>query len=617
MSQPRYLLPALLLLAACSGGNGSAPTQPTAAADCDPGNPATAEQCGTLLLGLTDADGDFLSYTVDVVSLTLTKASGATVEVLPASTRIDFANYVELTELVTASLVPPGSYVAGTITLDYDAADVFVEAAGEARPAAVVDMDGLPLGQTAFRIELPDRTPLVITRGRPSLLTVDFDLAASHRVDIAPTPALATAEPFILAEIDPVDAKDIRLRGLFIEADVDALQYTIALRPFWDRHGEFGRVAVNVTDATEFEVDGRPWLGVEGLRALEAAGEGTPTLAQGTLDVAEREFTANVVLAGSSVPGTDADAVHGNIIARDGDTLTIRGATFIPRDAAAAFREDVIVTVGPDTTVTKHGFPAGTFGDDDLSIGQRVTVRGVVADSAGDPLIVDATDGAVRMHLTHLSGTVNTVHDGQIDLHAIDRRRVSIFDFAGTGMSAGVDADPDNYEVLTGNLNLSGQAAGKPIVVYGFPSAFGSAPPDFEGRTLVDYSDVRSLLGIGWGVEGTTAPFLAMGSDGLVLDIGNPAIDVRHHIKQGPVLIDLAQLDSGTRIVPRENGRAVFSIASRERLRSYADFDDFVEALGIALDGATPARSMYARGLYDADANVFTAWTVGVFILAP
>jgi hypothetical protein len=41
------------------------------------------------------------------------------------------------------------------------------------------------------------------------------------------------------------------------------------------------------------------------------------------------------------------------------------------------------------------------------------------------------------------------------------------------------------------------------------------------------------------------------------------------------------------------------------------------EALAVALDGATPARSKYARGLYDAEANLFTAWTVGVFVPEP
>ena len=49
-----------------------------------------------------------------------------------------------------------------------------------------------------------------------------------------PTPAVATAEPFIVAELDPVDTKDIRVRGRLIEANVDEMYYTVALRPFFD-----------------------------------------------------------------------------------------------------------------------------------------------------------------------------------------------------------------------------------------------------------------------------------------------------------------------------------------------------------------------------------------------
>ncbi len=610
----------LLLLTACGNGTNEnvAANSPLAAA-CDPTDPSTASECGTLLLGITDAEGDFLSYTVDVVSMTLEKSSGVTVEVMPASTRIDFVSYVDLTELVTASLVPPGVYVAGTITLDYSAAEVFVEASGGAKAAAVVNADGEAMGRAEFRIELSDREQLVITRGRPSLLTVDFDLAASHRVDIAPTPALAVAEPFIVAEIDPVDTKDIRLRGALIDANEAEMAYTIALRPFYDREGEFGRVTVNVTDDTEFEVDGESVLGTDGLRALDAAGAGTLTVAQGMLEVADREFTANVVLAGSSVSGADADAVHGNVIARNGNELTVRGATFVPAESAAFFHDDVIVSVGPDTQVTKRGSAGISFDIDDISVGQRITVRGVASSATGETLQIDATEGAARLHLTHLLGTVNVINPGQVDvdLHAIGRRRVSAFDFAGTGISEDVDADADNYEVLTGNVDLSHQTVGKPIVVYGFPSAFGAAPPDFEGRTLVGYSEVRSALGVGWGVDGTVAPFLSMGSDGLLLDNGNPDIDQRHYVKQGPLLIDLTTLGSSTLIAPRETGRTLFGIANRDGLRLYTDFDDFVAVLSTALNGATAARSMYARGLYDADTNVFTAWKIGVYLLEP
>jgi hypothetical protein len=580
-----------------------------------------------LIIGLTDGDGDFLSYSVDVLSLTLEKANGTTIEVLPSTTRVDFASYVDLTEFIGVAMVPPGIYVAGTIRLDYTDAEVFVESGDAAREALVVDSDGNPLGQTELRIRLADRDQLFITRARTSLLTIDFDLDASHTVDLSQTPAVATAEPFILAELDPVDTKDIRVRGLFIDANVAEMYYTIALRPFYDRVGDFGRIKVHVTRDTDFEVNEMMYSGAEGLRALTAAGQGTLTVAQGTLNVAQREFTANIVLAGSSVPGHDKDAVKGNVISRNGNDLIVRGGTIILSDAARSFfRDDVTVTVGPDTIVYKTHHSDRPMGAPDrlldisaISVGQAVTIRGVVTANDSLGVHIDATNGAVLMHPTHLSGIVNSVVPGQtdIELRSIDRRRASVFDFTGTGSSPATDADPANYEVATGNMLMAAQAEGNPVVVYGFPYEFGAAPPDFEGRTIVDYADVHSALGVGWGTAGTTEPFLMMNSDGLLLDNFNDAIDQRHFIKQGPVLIDLTTLDAETLIAPRETGRKLFVVKTTDSLQLYADFADFVAALTLQLDGMNAARSMYARGHYNADTNVFTAYKIFVYILEP
>ena len=618
-----------LTLAACSGGTsaGNEPLPPIAA-ECIPSDPSTAAECGTLMIGLTDADGDFLSYAVDVLSLELEKRNGTVISVLPNSTRIDFAQYVDLTEFVSIATVPPGDYVAGRIRLDYSAAEVFVEANGAARETTVVDANGMPLGQTELTIRLAERDHLLIVKGRPALLTLDFDLDASHLVDVEPTPAVATAEPFIIAELDPVDAKDIRVRGRLLEANVEEMHYTVALRPFYDAAGDFGRLQVNVTDRTDFEINEQAFVGAEGLRALSTAGEGTLTVARGTLNVAEREFTAHYVVAGSSVPGNGMDAVKGNVISRAGNDLIVRGGTVILNDTDRAFfRDDVTVTVGPETIVYKAfatdrplGMPMRLQDISAISVGQAVTIRGEVVTNDELGVHIDASQGTVAMHLTHLAGTVNTILPGQVDieLHAIDRRRVDVFDFSGTGTGPESDADPANYEVATGDLvTMASDATGQAVGVYGFPYEFGAAPPDFEGRTIVDYSDVRSALGVGWGAEGTTTPFLMMDSSGLLLDNRNPAIDQRHHIKQGPVLIDLTSLDSGTLIAPRESGRMVFTVKTTDSLQLYADFDDFVTALTIELDGVNAARSMFARGHYNADTNVFTAYKIFVYILEP
>ena len=618
------LLTVVLLLTACGGGAGTtAISGPTPVADCDPNNPSTHAECGTVMVALTDADGDFLNYTVDVLSLELETANGRVVETLPGSTRINFTDYVDLTELVTVATIPPATYVSGTIRLDYTNAEVFVEAADASKEAVVKDLDGNVLTQTELRIELSNRDRLIVTKGRPALLQLDFDLAASHTVDIVPTPAEAISEQFILAEVAPVDEKDIRVRGPLVSVSETDMTYTVAIRPFHDRQGDFGRVVVHVTDETDFEVNEELYTGIDGLRALNVAGPGTPTVAGGTLNVAERSFTADIVLAGSSVPGIDRDAVVGNVIKREGTTLTVRGATLIPTDRRAHFHDDVIVEVGPDTKVFRDGHRQRDLGIDAISIGQRVTIRGSqstpTTDANAPQVLFDATQGAVRMHMTQLSGIVNTVMPGQTDitLHGIDRRRVGIFDFTGTGTASDQDADPDNYEVATGNLTLANFAAGKPIVAKGFPNAFGAAPPDFTGRTVIDFTDVRSALGVGWGVAGTIAPFASIGPDGLMLDNDNADIDVRHYIKQGPVLIDLTTLDSDTMIVPHATDRMAFYIKSAASLRMYSDFADFVDDLSLSLDGATAARSMHARGSYDPDTNVFTAYKIGVYLIEP
>ena len=183
---------AALLLTACSGGSSTtANTAPGPVVSCDPANSATLDECGTLLVGITDADGDFLNYTVDVLSLTLETVNGRVIEVMPRKTRINFTDYVDVAELVATAFVPPAVYVAGEIHLDYTNAEIFVEESGVAKAAVVTDSEGVPIGQTDLKVVLSNRDQLVIAKRRAHFLQLDFDLEASHEVDITPTPATA------------------------------------------------------------------------------------------------------------------------------------------------------------------------------------------------------------------------------------------------------------------------------------------------------------------------------------------------------------------------------------------------------------------------------------------
>jgi hypothetical protein len=420
-----------------------------------------------------------------------------------------------------------------------------------------------------------------------------------------------------------------------IEVNQNDGWYAVRVRPFHHRTHDFGRMRVYVTDDTECEVNEESFKGRDCLRVLNAAGQGTLTVAQGSLNVGDRRFTANVILAGSSVPGDRKDAAKGTIIGRDGNELILRGGTVVLTDAAltdsdrAFFRDDITVTVGPDTIVYKthisdrpHGILDRLLDISAISPGQFATVRGTVTVNDELGVHIDASEGAVLLHVTKLTGLVNSIllQQVNVDLFSIGRVRASAVDFTCTGLcEPGTDADPDDYEVATGNTftSFAADATGQPVVAWGFPSEFGAAPPDFEGRTIIDYSDVRSSLGVGWGSAGTLRPFTMIERAGLLLNNMNPDIDQRHYIKQGPVLIDLTQLGSDTLIAPRETGRKLFVVKTTDSLQLYADFGDFVTALMDELDGTNRARSMYARGHYNRDTNVFTAYKIFVYILEP
>lgn len=108
-------------------------------------------------------------------------------------------------------------------------------------------------------------------------------------------------------------------------------------------------------------------------------------------------------------------------------------------------------------------------------------------DSIGD-LQFNAANGYARMRLSTLRGTVAALPDTQswlaLKLASINNRSIELYDFTGTGADPASDADVDFYEIDSGGLSLGGINAADPVVVVGFPTAFGSAPRDFTAQTV-------------------------------------------------------------------------------------------------------------------------------------
>jgi hypothetical protein len=517
---------------------------------------------------------------------------------------------------------------------------VTVEVAGQPREARVVDANGQPLGAVDLDIRLDNRNHVLIAPGRPAFLQLDFDLAASHSVDINATPVTAVAEPFIVASVEPVDEKELRVRGPLVSVDTAASSYVIDVRPFHHMSARLGQLTVKTTADTAFEIDGTAYTGAAGLAALAQSPTGTPTVAFGALTLATRDFTAERVHAGTSVPGPRFDVVWGNVTARDGDTLTVRGATLIRRSGSVVFkRDDITVIVGPETLVTRDGQGGNNLTEDVISVGQRIHAFGEVTETTDNPTLsattektilnatieettldattvkttLDATAGRVRLHLTQLAGAVVSANPGALalDLFSIDGRQPAIFDFSGTGSAAVTDADPENYEIATDALNLNRLVTGSPARVFGFVTPFGTAPPDFEGRTVVDFQEVRAFLGLGWGIDGTSAPFLSMAGTGLVIDNANPDIGLRHFIAIGPIVVDLKGLSTPPTVAPAD-GRALFAIGEPGRVEVFSEFERFAQALSEKLAGGQKALAMSAHGQFDAGSSTLTANYVAV-----
>jgi hypothetical protein len=272
------------------------------------------------------------------------------------------------------------------------------------------------------------------------------------------------------------------------------------LRPFRHRiagHTRFfGALNVFTDDETTFDIDGTGYQGDDGLAVMELLAQYSAVAVVGDIRLNPRRFLARQVYAGSSVPGGDMDVVRGSLVARAGNSLSVKGVTLFRRDGTIIFNDTVTVALADSTRVSKQlSMDPAAIGD--VSVGQRVTVFGTLTNADVTALELDAANGYVRMEMSSLQGTrVDLVAIPEqplpfvVDVSSINGRNAGLYDFTGTGSDAASDADPFNYEVNTGALDVAAIAANAPLAVRGHVAPFGQAPLDFDAQTIVDRSGV-------------------------------------------------------------------------------------------------------------------------------
>ena len=161
---------------------------------------------------VTDEPGDYTSYIVTIDSVTLTSNTGAVVTAAGIPEIVNFAQYYNIAELWSSSGIPTGTYVSATINLSYTNAAITVMVNGVPQTAKLLDYTTGAVPTTyAVTVNFDPANPLVITPTFASTsaqrLAIDFNLAASGRVDLTTNPATVLVRPFLTAGI--LDRKSV------------------------------------------------------------------------------------------------------------------------------------------------------------------------------------------------------------------------------------------------------------------------------------------------------------------------------------------------------------------------------------------------------------------------
>ena len=584
---------ALLSFAGCGGGGGSAAAP--APSGQAPSGQAPVQDNGELLFAITDAEGDFVSYLVDVVSIELKRTNGDIVNVLPTRTRIDFTQLAELTELLSVASVPVGNYDKVSLRLDYTNAEVMVQnAAGVPVAANLKDVNGNAVTTLDVELELTGNDIIRITPRSLRAMSLDFDLDASNTVDLSTNPPTVRVEPVLLATSELEANREHRVRGLLdtvVQADG---KVTLKVRPFRHRTGSFGSTTFTMTTDADYEIDGDSLEGSAGLAALAGKPKDTPVVAHAF--VRDGALRADRLLAGTSVPWANVEVAHGVVTARGSDRLTLSGVAISTREGRFEFRRNVTVLVGNDTAVSAPGLTTEDLDQLSVSVGQRVVVSGNLTTDNN----LDASTGRMHMQMNRVAGQVVSADPLVVDLEFLNGRRPAVFNFAGTGVSTGDDANPDRYEIRTGNGIDDDLTAGDFIQVHGLVNRFGFAPWDFLARSVteVDTDNRGAGVKIGWQ-DGSATPFLSSMPTRLALDLSaaHAALELggrgRDHES------DLEELA----LVAPADGRGVYAVIKRgdDKATLFRDFGAMVEAVVAQLNTGAKLHRITAQGRYTAD----------------
>ena len=164
-----------------------------------------------------------------------------------------------------------------------------------------------------------------------------------------------------------------------------------------------------------------------------------------------------------------------------------------------------------------------------------------------------------------------------------------------------------------------------PIEMKGFMKPFGAAPEDFDAQTIIDLSNTKAFLNVGWGSEGQledyvfteppteTAPLVLNGET--ISSVGD-----FHSVTRESNVIDFVKDHPGEDItIQADEDRDsiyVITVNGHEGKRTiYTAWPDFITALNSACADGALIRHLHGRGTFNDSTLTFSAYRLSVALV--
>lgn len=577
---------------------------------CGGGGSTSGGADPSLSFAVTDAaSDDIASFTVEITDIKLTKLGGTLVGILSTPTTVDLASLTDFSQIISGKVIPAGTYVAASITIDFTNAHCFLN--GNTTEAAIQDEAGNPLnGPITLPISLVNH-PLLCPFNRHVLLEYDFDLNQSCATDtVANTVSI---DPAFVLHVDPAAPKPLLVTGTV--TSVDSAMHTFLGQMRTLGGTALTPVTITCNNQTIFQIDGVPSSGFTGLANLATVPTPDVTWFEvlATINSVTQAINASVVYAGHGTYNGGDDIIEGHIVDRSGApgtdaTLTVKGHSNESNHTVFQFDQTFTVSTSfANTKIVRTGINQA-FGTDDLNVGQRVRIFGAVT---GTNMDASTTSSVARMQFTSVFGHANSapaLGDLEIDLTRVDLRPQADFTWASSGTPP---TDPAHFVELVGNLgNGLGIAATTPVAAVGFFPAITDTQEDFQATVLANLNTVPSLLFVRNRPAGLTVDATALPGS-VSLQISGVAVAGEVAVIDQPFVGSSALPTApDPTIVPDVRNVPKFFVIKDKALDTttvYTVFSDFTAALEQKLGVGAVVDQVAAIGVYASGNNRITA----------